>query len=138
MIVADTTLIASLFFQTPATELAEAVLERDAEWTAPELWRYEFKNVLAAQMQMLKLPADQAVAFVEKAYEIVLPAPVEVEPGEILRLAEARKLSVYDAEFLGLAMALGVKLVTLDAGILKAAPGVAVSPEAFAAASGTL
>jgi predicted nucleic acid-binding protein len=51
----------------------------------------------------------------------------------ILRLAHSRKLSGYDAEFLGLAIALGIKMVTLDKGVLKAAPGIAISPATFAA-----
>jgi len=57
---------------------------------------------------------------------------IEVEPGAILRLAHARKLSAYDAEFVGLAQALQIKVVTLDSGILKAASDIALSPTAFA------
>ena len=131
MIVADTSLIAALLLSTPVTGVAEAVLERDPEWTAPDLWRYEFKNVLATQVRVLGLPLDQAVALFEKAGEVILEPEAEVEPGAILRLAHGRKLSAYDAEFLGLALALGVKIVTLDSGILKAAPGVAVAPDVF-------
>jgi predicted nucleic acid-binding protein len=71
MIVADTSLIASLLLSTPATASAEAVLERDPEWTAPHLWRYEFKNVLATQMRVLGLPPDKAVAIFEKAAEVI-------------------------------------------------------------------
>jgi predicted nucleic acid-binding protein len=134
MIVADTSLIASLLLSTPATAAAEAVLEKDPDWTAPALWRYEFKNVLATQVRVLGLPLDQAVALFEKAEEVIVEPEIEVEPGAILRLAHAKKLSAYDAEFLGLAHALKVKIVTADSGILKAAPDVAISPDAFATA----
>lgn len=133
MIVADTTLIASLLLSTPATKAAEAVLERDPEWTAPGLWRYEFKNVLATQVRLLGLPLDDAAALFEKAGEVIIDPPVELEPGAILRLAQGKKLSAYDAEFLALALALKVKLVTLDKGILTAAPDAAITPDAFAA-----
>ena len=133
MIVADTSLIASLFLSTPATAVAEAVLEKDPDWTAPALWRYEFRNVLATQVRVLGLPVEQAVALFEKAEEIVVEPQIEAEPGAILRLAHAKKLSAYDAEFAALAHALKVKLVTADSGILKTNPDVAVSPEAFAA-----
>ena len=133
MIVADTSLIASLLLSTPATAAAEAVLERDPEWTAPYLWRYEFKNVLATQVRVLGLPMADAVALFEKAAEVIIETTIEVEPGAILCLAEANKLSAYDAEFLGLALALKVKIVTLDKGILKAAPGSAITPDAFVA-----
>jgi len=132
MIVADTSLIASLLLSTPATSAAEAVLERDPDWTAPDLWRYEFKNVLATQVRLLGLPLEQAAALFEKAGEVILEPKIEVEPGAILRLAHAKKLSAYDAEFLGLALALEAKLVTLDSGILKAAPDTAITPDAFA------
>jgi predicted nucleic acid-binding protein len=134
MIVADTNLIASLFLSTAATPVAEAVLERDPEWTAPALWRYEFKNVLATRVRVLGLPVDHAAALFEGAGEVMLEPEIEVEPEAILRLAQAKKLSAYDAEFLGLARALGVRIVTLDGGILKAAPDIAISPNDFAIA----
>jgi len=133
MIVADTSLIASLFLSTPATLIAEVVLERDADWTAPALWRYEFKNVLATQVRVLGLPLHQAVALFEKAEEVVVEPEIEVEPGAILDMATAHRLSAYDAEFVGLARALKVKLVTLDSGILRAVPDFAVAPDTFAA-----
>jgi predicted nucleic acid-binding protein len=132
VIVADTSLIASLLLSTPATSAAEAVLERDPHWTAPALWRYEFKNVLATQMRVLGLPLDQAVALLEKAGEVIAEPDVDAEPGMILHLAQSKKLSAYDAEFLAFAQALKVKIVTLDKGILKADPEAAMSPDAFA------
>jgi predicted nucleic acid-binding protein len=132
MIVADTNLIASLFLSTPATPAAEAAMVHDPDWTAPALWRYEFKNVLATQVRQMGLPLDQAVALFEEAAELMLEPEIEVEPGAILRLAHDKNLSAYDAEFLGLARALDLRIVTLDGGILKAAPGIAISPDAFA------
>lgn len=132
MIVADTSLIASLLLSTPATAAAEAVFEKDSHWTAPALWRYEFKNVLTTQVRVLGLPLDDAVAIFEKAEEVVVDPEIQVESSAILRLAHTQKLSAYDAEFLGLAQALKVKIVTVDNGILKAAPAIAISPAAFA------
>jgi len=131
VIVADTSLIASLLLSTPATAAAENVLKREPEWTAPDLWRYEFKNVLTTQVRQLGLPADHAVALFGKAEEVILPPDLEVGAGAILALAQARKLSAYDAEFVALAIVLRVKLVTLDRGILRAAPDVAISPDEF-------
>jgi len=131
MIVADTNLIASLFLPTSATRTAEAVLEKDPDWTAPTLWRYEFKNVLATQVRFMGLPVDQAVAVFDEAGGVILEPEIEVEPRTILRLAEAQKLTAYDAEFLALALALGLKIVTLDRAVLRAAPNFAMSPDAF-------
>jgi predicted nucleic acid-binding protein len=132
MIVADTSLIASLLLSTSATPAAEAVLEKDADWTAPALWRYEFKNVLATQVRVLGLPLDDANALFEKAEELVVEPEIEVEPRAILGVASANKLSAYDAEFVALAMALKVRLVTADGGILKAVPELAVTFNTFA------
>ncbi|MGA3171341.1 MAG: type II toxin-antitoxin system VapC family toxin [Chthoniobacteraceae bacterium] len=131
MIVADTSLIASLLLSTPATDAAENVLKSDPEWTAPDLWRYEFKNVLATRVRQLGLPLDHAMALFGKAEEVISPSDFEVHPGAILNLAHTKKLSAYDAEFVALAIVLRVKLVTLDRGILRAAPDVAISPEEF-------
>lgn len=131
MIVADTNLIATLLLSTPATVTAEAVLEKDPEWIAPALWRYEFRNVLSTQIRVLGLPVDDAIALFEKAEEIVIEPEIEVDAGSILRFAHANKLSAYDAEFAALAVALKLKLVTIDNGILKAIPNLAVAPKAF-------
>jgi predicted nucleic acid-binding protein len=131
MIVADTSLLASLLLATPVTVAAETVLKKDSAWIAPALWRYEFRNVLATQIRVLGLPLEHALALFEKAEELMIEPEIEVEPKSILQMASARKLSAYDAEFLSLAYSLGVTLVTFDRGLLKAAPDVAVSPQAF-------
>lgn len=132
MIVADMNLIASLILPSEATPAAEAVLKKDPEWTAPALWRYEFKNVLSTQIRVLGLPLNQAIELFEGAEEVIIDPELEVNASEILRIACAEKLAAYDAEFVALAAALGIKLVTLDKAILKAVPDLAITPLAFA------
>ena len=131
MIVADTSLIASLFLLTSASAEAEAVFEKDPEWIAPALWRSEFRNVLATQIKFLGLPVDGAVALFEKAEEVVDESEGGADTYEILRLAHARKLSAYDAEYVALAQFLKAKLITFDKGILKAVPEVSLTPKEF-------
>ena len=131
MIVAGTSLIASLLLPTAATTEAEAVLEKDPEWVAPALWRSEFRNVLATWVKVMGLPVDAAVALFEKAEEVVGESESEADTQEILRLAHRRKLSAYDAEFLALAQILKIPLVTFDTGILKAVSQAAISPKGF-------
>ena len=131
MIVADTSLIASLLLSTVATKVAEAVLEKDPEWVAPSLWRSEFRNVLATQIKVLGLPVDDAVALFEKAEEVVKEPAMEAETQVILRLAHGKKLSAYDAEYVALAQILKIPLVTFDTGILKVASQGAISPKSF-------
>ncbi len=131
MIVAGTSLIASLLLPTAATTEAEAVLEKDPEWVAPALWRSEFRNVLATWVKVMGLPVDAAVALFEKAEEVVGESEIEADTQEILRLAHRKKLSAYDAEFVALAQILKIPLVTFDTGILKAVSQVAISPKGF-------
>lgn len=131
MIVADTSLIASLLLVTPATTEAEAVFEKDPTWVAPTLWRSEFRNVLATQIRVLGLSLNDAIALFKKAEEVIAEPERTPDTREILRLADDKKLSGYDAEYVALAHLLKVKLITLDTGILKAAAQYSISPKDF-------
>ena len=51
----------------------------------------------------------------------------------ILSLGSGSRCSAYDLEFVAVAQALGVPLVTTDKQVLAEFPGTAISPEAFAA-----
>ena len=56
-----------------------------------------------------------------------------VSSAEVLRIVEKSRLSAYDCEFVALAAALSVSLVTADKAVLKAFPGVALTMDAFLA-----
>ena len=47
MIVADTNVISYLLLPTGFSEQASQLYRIDPDWAAPELWRSEFRNVLA-------------------------------------------------------------------------------------------
>ena len=51
MIVAGTNLIVCRAIPSPYTAAAERLLLRDPEWVAPDLWRSEFRNVLALYLR---------------------------------------------------------------------------------------
>ena len=51
MIVVDTNIIAYLYLPTEYTEGAESLLIREPIWSAPSLWRSEFRNVLALYLR---------------------------------------------------------------------------------------
>ena len=131
MIVADTNLVIYLYVQGQRTEESEAVLRRDAVWTAPLLWRSEFRNALIGLVRKGALAINEAVSMVDEAERWLAGHEYSVVSRHVLTLADQSGCSAYDCEFMCLAQDLGVPLVTTDRQILKAFPGVAVSPSAF-------
>lgn len=131
MIVADTNLMIYLYVQGQRTEESEAVLRRDAVWTAPLLWRSEFRNALIGLVRKGALALNEAVSMVDEAERWLAGHEYSVVSRQVLTLADQSGRSAYDCEFIALAQDLGVPLVTTDRQILKAFPGVAVSPSAF-------
>jgi predicted nucleic acid-binding protein len=131
MIVADTNLLIYLYVQGQRTEESEAVLRRDAVWTAPLLWRSEFRNTLIGLVRKRALALDDALSMVDEAERWLTGHEYNVISRQVLALADRSGCSAYDCEFVALAQDLGVPLVTTDREILRAFPSVAVSPPAF-------
>lgn len=132
MIVADTNLLVYLYIQGERTEESEAVLKRDAVWTAPLLWRSEFRNSLIGLVRKDALTLDEALSIVDEAERWLIGREYSVISRHVLSLARQSGCSAYDCEFVALAQDLGLQLVSNDKRILKAFPALAVSPSAFA------
>lgn len=133
MIVADTNLLIYLYVQGQRTEESEAVLQQDALWTVPLLWRSEFRNVLIGLVRANALPLEKALAIIDEAERWLTGHEYSVVSRQVLELAHRSGCSAYDCEFVALAHDLDVPLVTNDRQILKAFPTIAISPSAFAA-----
>ena len=131
MIVANTNLLIYLYVQGKRTEDSEAVLTRDATWTVPLLWRSEFRNALIGLVRKECLSLDNAVSIVDEVERWLAGREYCVISRHVLTLADRSGCSAYDCEFVALAEDLGVPLVTTDRQILKAFPGLAVSPQTF-------
>lgn len=127
MIVVDSNVLAYLYLPGEHTARAEALLERDPEWTAPVLWRSEFRNILAGYMRRRALSFDQARELQAEAESLLSGAEHDVVSQRVLELVRDSDCSAYDCEFVALAMQLRVKLVTMDAKLLRAFPGHAVA-----------
>ncbi len=127
MIVVDTNVVAYLYLPGDYTETAEALLEHDADWAAPLLWRSEFRNILAGYMRRKTLTFGAARDLQLEAESLLAGAEHEVDSRRVLELVRDSDCSAYDCEFVALAMTLGVKLVTMDAKLLKAFPKHAVA-----------
>lgn len=133
MIVADTNLLIYLYVQGQRTQESEAVLQQDAVWTAPLLWRSEFRNVLICLVRTDALQLEKALVIIDEAERWLTGHEYSVVSRQVLDLASRSGCSAYDCEFVALAQDLEVPLVTNDRQILKAFPTIAVSPSAFTA-----
>lgn len=127
MIVVDTNVLAYLYLPTDHTSRAEALLQQDPEWVAPVLWRSEFRNILAGYMRPKTLTLDEARAVQAEAEALLAGNEHDVDSQHVLELVRDSDCSAYDCEFVALAIRLGVKLVTMDAKLLKAFPKHAFS-----------
>ncbi len=131
MIVVDTNVIASLWVPNDMDEVAYKILEKDADWVAPLLWRSEFRNVLARYLRADILEFSIALQATEEAEHLMRSREFEVNSTQVLSLVSDSSCSSYDCEFVALAGDLDVKLVTFDKKIRKEFPETGVSPEVF-------
>jgi predicted nucleic acid-binding protein len=132
MIVVDTNVIASLVLPTnESTALARRALEIDRHWMAPVLWRSEFCNILATGIRNSWWSLDEAKEALATAEETMEGGDYSVPTAEVLMLAAESGCTGYDSELVALAIDLSAELITLDRGILRAFPDVAVSLSDF-------
>lgn len=125
MIVVDTNVVAWLIIGGPGKEHAEALVRTDPVWIAPPIWRSEFRNVLVTAMRVNKLPLADAKTFMDDAEARMRLREHAVLSEYVLELAALSRLSAYDCEFVALAVAAGVPLITADRRIVTAFPETA-------------
>ena len=116
--VVDASALASMLFGEPeGTGIAE-VLE-GKRLVAPTLLRYELGSVCLKKRQLypaMKESYLRALTLLDR----LRVREVEVVEGEVIELAERKRLTYYDACYLWLAEELGAELVTLDARLRRA------------------
>jgi predicted nucleic acid-binding protein len=127
VIVVDSNVVAYLYLPGEHTVKAEALLERDPDWAAPILWRSEFRNILAGYLRRKALTFDQACSLQNEAEDLLAGSEFEADSKAVLQLVCDSDCSAYDCEFIAVAKKLQIKLVTMDAKLLKAFPKDAVS-----------
>ena len=127
MIVVDSNVVAYLYLPGEHTASAEALLERDPDWSAPLLWRSEFRNILAGYMRRRTITFDQAHDLQAEAESLLIGSEFEVDSRAVLELVRDSDCSAYDCEFVALADKLGTKLVTMDKKLLRAFPACAIA-----------
>jgi predicted nucleic acid-binding protein len=127
MIVVDTNIIAYLLIEGDHSLPAKKLLVNDSEWTAPRLWRSEFRNVLSRYMRHNLLDLKSAQLLMEEAQNLLLGNEYEVSSVDILSLVSQSKCSAYDCEYVSLAQNLALKLYTSDKKILREFPNDTIS-----------
>ena len=116
MTVVDASVVLKWLLAEPSAE-AEALLEKHLNGSdplvAPELLYYEIGNVLVTKTKLTaQETSDLFGYFVDLQIEAYSLGADEYKTA--IDLANRYKLSVYDAAYLGLAMALDIRLVTAD------------------------
>lgn len=131
MIVADTNIISYLLLPTDYSEKASQLYRLDPDWVAPELWRSEFRNVLALYLRQNILSLTEALALQEEAESLMADREFTLPSVAVMNLVASSSCSAYDCEFVALARQLAVKLVTQDKKLLREFPETAVSLDEF-------
>jgi predicted nucleic acid-binding protein len=122
MIVVDTNVLAYFFLPYEFSAAADALFKRDPDWAAPILWRSEFRNLLGGELRRKNLSFDEIVKVQAEAEALLVGHEHEVDSRHVLELVRDSNCTAYDCEFVALALQLGVKLVTMDAKLVKAFP----------------
>ena len=125
MIVVDTNVISYLLIAGPLTALAQTAARKD-QWCAPLLWRSEFRNVLATCIRQQGLPVEEARGLMRIAERLLWSSEFSVRSAVVLDCISHSNRSAYDCEFAGLAMDLGLRLVTTDDPIVQEFPTTAI------------
>ena len=131
MIVVDTNVICYRWISSPHNAAAEAALAKDPHWIAPFLWRSEFRNIVALTIRRNTVTIDTALEIVRRAEASLEHNEFAVSSDAILQLVARSNCTAYDCEFVALAQAEGVQLVTADRQILHEFPEVAISLNKF-------
>jgi predicted nucleic acid-binding protein len=125
VIVVDANVLIYLWLRESNADVAAELLARDPQWIAPLLWRSEFRNVVIGALRRKTISRQTALAAIDGAERQMDGNEQIVDSRAVLRLAMQSKCSAYDCEYVAVAEAAGVPLVTNDRQILKEFPSIA-------------
>src|SRR5215475_8219920 len=121
--VLDASVTASWAFrdeQNPHADLALKRIRTDQAF-APGLWWFEVRNILIVSERRKRVSEADTAAFLRDLATLAIDLDITPESSEVMRLARAHQLSVYDAAYLELALRRNTPLATLDADLVRAA-----------------
>ena len=133
MIVVDTNIISYLYISSERSQQAEQLLSLNPRWTAPVLWRSEFRSVLSQYLRKNILSYDEVLLILQQAEVLLTGNEYEMSFAHIMQLVNTSQCSAYDCEFAALAQYLDVPLVTADKKMLAEFPDIAKSLDSYVA-----
>ncbi len=130
--VLDASIALAWCFADEATPATDALLDRlaDEEAAAPALWRLEVANALAMAERRGRLSVvglTRSVSLLQRLAVSINSEGAERAFRELLDLARAERLTVYDAAYLELALRLGLPLASKDAKLRKVGAGLGLA-----------
>jgi predicted nucleic acid-binding protein len=129
LIVVDVNVVVHLLTNGPRHALARDLWAKASPWRLPPLWRHEFLNVLATLTREGYIEPGEAELAWRNGLDLLSPCEVETEWVESFKLAVARKISAYDAQYVTLATHLDTILVTEDSRLRRKFPDTCRSME---------
>lgn len=127
MIVADANLIVALIVGGDDADRATEILRLSPHWLVPPLWQSEFRSALRKMERDGRLSREHAVSCLTVAEARFAGHEVAINSAAVLALAAQSGCTTYDCEYVSIALALDVPLVTADRQVLTAFPTIAVS-----------
>src|ERR1051326_4027919 len=122
MIVVDTNIIVYLYVEGEWTSVVEKLYLKEPHWAVPILWRSEFRNVLLGYFRRKHFSFENYKAIVKQAESFLTDSEYDVSSEQIFPFLENSVCSAYDCEFIALAKALNVPLITQDKKLLQSFP----------------
>lgn len=133
MIVVDANVLVYRYVHGPFTRSAQALLNQDADWRVPRLWRYEFVNALVTMLRNNLLNEHDALSAWTSADEDLAPRESSIAQDQVLARAAQYRISGYDAQYIALAELMSLQCVTADKPLARKARGIAVLLDEFIA-----
>ena len=127
MILVDTNVVAYLLIDGDRTAVARELHRRDPDWRSEAFLLVEFSNVLLRYMKVRGLRLSTALEFLSHAEQVLRGRLTHAPNRAVLQVAAKFRVTAYDACFLTVAEASGIRLTTEDAKLRAAAPALTQS-----------
>lgn len=129
--VLDCSVAVAWCIEDEATSDTDALLEKIRDFGAyvPQLWGYEFSNVMIQANKRGRLTNTQLFTMFELMEDLSITIICETEFTafkDIVALAQAENLTSYDAAYLALALAKKLPLATLDKALRRSCRNVGI------------